>query len=103
MIVIPKQPYFDWDKAVFPEATPIQEMMEYNSYLLPEVELSFDPQKVMKKDWPWIFENELFSICTDESTWPEKRTWELFNEWFELQFSTLVLDLGHGPIVREKY
>ena len=103
VLVIPKQPFYDWDKTVFPD-TALMEVNrdEYNSYLIKDSILPFEPQKALKNDWQWIFENELFGICTDESTWPEKRTWKLFNEWFELKFSTVILDLVDQPILKEK-
>lgn len=103
VMVIPKQPFYDWDKAVFPDTTPMEEnRVEFNSYLLKDSILPIEPQKALKNDWKWILENELFGICTDESTWPEKRTWKLFNQWFELKFSTVILDLVGQPITKEE-
>jgi hypothetical protein len=56
----------------------------------------------MAEHWSWIFKQALFEICTDERTWPKKRTWKMFTEWFDLKFSTVVLDLVNGPISREE-
>lgn len=99
VLVIPKKPFFDWEKYVFPDQPSIEENLdEYSSYLLSDGILPFEPQKALKPYWKDIFENELFDICIDESTWPQKRTWKLFTEWFDLKFSTVVHDLEGGPI-----
>lgn len=52
VMVIPKRPFYDWDKAVFPDTTPMEENRdEYNSYLLRDSILPFEPQKALKNDW----------------------------------------------------
>lgn len=101
VMVIPKKPYYDWDKAVFPDTEGLENLEEYNSYLIEDSVLPRDPKKALKKHWEWIFENELFGVCTDEDTWPANRTWKLFGEWFEVKFSTVVLDLVEGSILKE--
>jgi hypothetical protein len=79
------------------------QMDEYNSYLIKDSILPQHPQKALKDEWEWIFENELFGTCTDEDAWPQKRTWKMFNEWFDLKFSTVILDLIEGPIFKEDW
>ena len=39
----------------------------------------------------------------DENEWPTKLTWKLFTEWFEFQFSSMVIALENGAIEREEY
>ncbi len=101
VMVIPKKPYYDWNKAVFPGLSGMGSKNEFNSYLVADTILPAEPKKALNKHWEWIFENELFSVCTDEDTWPENRTWKLFNEWFEVRFSTVVMDLVERPIQKE--
>jgi len=103
VLVIPKEPYYDWDKEVFPDTEGISELKEFNSYLIEESISADNPKKSLKKYWEYIFENELFNICTDEEAWPKNRTWNLFNEWFELKFSTVVTDLLNYPISKEEF
>ncbi|MEY3050227.1 MAG: hypothetical protein RLY31_12 [Bacteroidota bacterium] len=88
---------------MFPE-DPLTEgdFSEYGSYLLRDSILPQEPKKAMAEHWSWIFKQALFEICTDERTWPKKRTWKMFTEWFDLKFSTVVLDLVNGPISREE-
>jgi hypothetical protein len=45
-----------------------------------------------------LFEIRLNYSCIDRTMWPEVRTLEVFNDWFEIRFSNLVLDLEEGPV-----
>ena len=102
VMVIPKKPLDDWEKSVFPDSFSVEDWEdECSAYLLKDSIMPNDPEKALKNDWEWIFENELFGICTNESTWPERRTWKMFMEWFDLKFSTIVLDLVDKPIIKE--
>jgi len=101
VLVIPKKSFYDWAKAVFPDTDGIGALEEFNSYLIKDDILAQEPKKALRGHWTWIFENELLGACTDEDTWPKNRTWKLFNEWFELRFSSVVLDLLEGPVYRE--
>ncbi len=102
LMVIPKRPFFEWEKSVFPDLPSIEEGLDdYNAYLLKDNILPDELKSGLKNQWQWIFENELRGICEDEATWPKNRSWKLFNEWFELKFSSIVLDLVNGPIRKE--
>ena len=106
VIIIPKQPAYDWENKVFPEdelIRNIEDAVEHNSYLLEEYQVYDDPKKALKKYWKFIFEDHLFGICLDENEWPKKLTWKLFTEWFEFHFSSMVIDLEKGGIVKEEY
>ncbi len=99
ILIVPKQPFYDWSNALFPdlELKQASEERDYNSYLL-EDELFLDnPKKELTKYWKAIFLNQLFGQCTDESTYP-KLTWKLFTEWFDFYKSSIVSDLTDQPI-----
>lgn len=104
VMVIPKQAYYNWANTVFPD-DPIKtdSFNEHNAYLLNDELLFDEPKKALKNYWEFIFENELFGICTDDSTWPQKLTWQLFTEWFTCHFSSVVLDLENKPLYLEKF
>jgi hypothetical protein len=104
LLVIPKQPFYDWSNALFPDLpeTNPKDVDEYNSYLL-EDELFIDnPKKELKKYWKNIFINELFGQCTDESTFPAL-SWKLFNQWFDFYRSAVVSDLTKDPLYTIDY
>jgi len=48
---------------------------------------------VLEEFWPAIFEAMLEGWVTDESLWPTNRTQQMFQEWFEIQMSSMVQDL----------
>ncbi|MDD2983533.1 MAG: hypothetical protein PHQ74_09095 [Crocinitomicaceae bacterium] len=106
VIIIPKQPFYDWENAVFPEPDFLASAataQEHNSYLLNEDHFYDDPKKVLQKYWRFIFEDQLFGICINETDWPQKLTWKLFTEWFDFYFSSMVIDLENKMIEREEY
>ena len=39
-----------------------------------------------------LFEMELENWYTDPDLWPQKRTYELFQEWFKIEFHSVLLD-----------
>ncbi|MES0490841.1 MAG: hypothetical protein ABUK01_12670 [Leptospirales bacterium] len=45
-----------------------------------------------------LFKNELNAWYTDESLWPEKRNRKAFNEWFRVDFHSIVSDTAGGEI-----
>jgi len=104
VLVVPLKPFFEWENSVFPES-PLKEddLHEHNSYLLSDELIFSDPKVALKKHWKFIFENELFDICTDDSAWPQKLTWNLFNQWFKCYFSSIVIDLETKPLYLESY
>lgn len=39
-----------------------------------------------------LFENELNGWYTDESLWPKKRTYKIFQEWFDIEYHSVIMD-----------
>lgn len=99
ILIVPKQPFYDWSNALFPdlEQERASEERDYNSYLLEDELFLDDPKKELAKYWKPIFLNELFGHCTDENTYP-KLSWKLFTEWFDFYKSSIVSDLSEQPI-----
>jgi hypothetical protein len=49
-------------------------------------------QRWLKKNYAVLFEAELEGWYTVPSLWPQKRTFKLFQEWFEPQCHTVLVD-----------
>ena len=49
-----------------------------------------------------MIENELAGWSIDESTWPKRRGYKTFREWFEIEHHSVVLELGDGMIEVEE-
>lgn len=99
-----KQAFYDWSNEIFPGLPPIEmsSINECNSYLLEDELLFHDPKVALKKYWKSIFESELMGMCTDPAKWP-KITWDLFTEWFDFNFSSMVHDLIDDDLYTEHY
>ena len=61
--------------------------------LLQSVFVNRDDERILKKVYRRIFEEELYAWMTDESVWPEKRDYPTFRAWFDVAFHSLVFDL----------
>ncbi len=87
-----KKPFVDWHNALMPDM-PLPDNMigESSTYLVSE--LFDDADKLLRKHYNEIFENELFQMWTDENDWPQKITYKLFNEWFSVEIAGFVYDL----------
>ena len=93
----PKRPFLEWSKHDDAEglAESVFEALheEPNVYLLPEYEDASSQQELLKEFWPGLFEAMLEGWVTDEACWPRNRTFEMFQEWFEIQMTSVVEDL----------
>jgi len=50
-----------------------------------------------------LFESELEGWYTDESLWPKNRDLKLFDQWFDVECHTVLVDTFTGPIVDDEY
>jgi hypothetical protein len=52
----------------------------------------------IKANYEVLFEAELEGWYTDESLWPQQRTFKLFQKWFEVECHTMIEDTAGTPI-----
>lgn len=104
LVVKPNMPYVEWINTL-PTQNETLEFDEldadYATYLIPEVDDEEDVSKAVEAQFEKIFETELETWTTDKSKWPEI-TWTRFCEWFEVDCSSLILDLCEDPLEYEK-
>ncbi|WNJ17571.1 hypothetical protein [Pontibacter sp. G13] len=105
VMVIPKKPFDDWARELYQEEydSLLEHRTEYNSYLVSDEILTEDPKKALKKHWKFIFQQELFDMYRDDRQWPKRLTWNLFCEFFDVKFSTVVLDLLSKRLIKEDF
>src|SRR5258705_5599180 len=68
MVVIPKQPFLDWIRAVDDDPGPLELVdlqKDCSAYLVPECDDLEDQMAVILWCWDVVFEEELFSWFTD--------------------------------------
>ena len=108
LVIKYKEPAVEWINKVDPHKDDAGLTIEIvntdnHIYLISE-ELADDPKglkKWLKKNYKKIFELELDGWYTDPSLWPKKRKFELFNEFFEVELHSILIDTVDGPIVDE--
>ncbi len=96
IMVNPKAPYIDWANGLDddgPKLSLSDSPHERTIYLVDEIEFNRDFDKVIDEHYSKIFEHELYSWHLAEEDWPQDRGRDVFNEWFELETHSLVLDL----------
>jgi hypothetical protein len=105
VVIRPKQPFVDWLNSVPGESsdnTLERISSENTTFLIPEFFGHNESLVYIKKIYDQIFEFELFGWYTDEDLWPEKRTWKMFQEWFDIEMNSEVFDLVDEYIEKEE-
>lgn len=100
-----KQPFVDWANQL-PDArhkvwlNDLQE--DCTVVLIPEYDNKEEAKEYIDKIAENIFDNELFSWCTNEDWWPQKRTKAMFWKWFDIELYSTVIDSSEEAIVKEE-
>jgi hypothetical protein len=93
VIIKPKQPFIDWIKSQDQNSEMPEEKHDFKSVYLLAEEDADDWNKYVKKEYLWIFNNELEGWNNDAHTWPINKTWDTFNKWFDFEVQTMIYDL----------
>ncbi|MHB1146326.1 MAG: ferritin family protein [Lutibacter sp.] len=95
IVVKPLKSFADWLFNLYPEDG-YPEFMESNIYLVnDEIE---DLEVWLKKKFDKFFMFELESWNTNKKEWPQKRTYKMFRQWFQVELSTMVFDMEKQPV-----
>ena len=105
-IIKPKAPYVDWINTLpgTVDPTTVDNLQtDCTALLLPHFDTDEESLNYLKKNFRTIFEYELYGWHTDKGSWPNKLTFKQFQEWFNIEFHSEVIDLGKGSIAIEEY
>lgn len=104
IILLPKAPFYRWANAVFSDLPDIdEEFDEFTSYMVHEDLILGDIEMALEDLWEKMFEAQLNEICLDEEMWPQNRTWKMFQEWFKVVPSSVIVDLVEDePLMMEE-
>lgn len=101
VVVRPTQSFLDW----LHEADPTSSELiladlghEPNIYLLPNAGSPDDADRLLRRCFDTIFTAELDAWYRDRSTWPPKRTYQMFRLWFECFHHSLLFDLAETDL-----
>lgn len=60
-----------------------------------------DAWEILEEFYEEIFPNELGGWHTDPEAWPQNRTFEMFQQWFHVEFHSVVEDLCDDELFDE--
>ena len=100
-ILRPRGPFIHWAATIDAEATNAALAAQASVYLVPEEHNGEYEAPSLEEYFEEMFELELADWTEDETRWPERRDFETFLEWFDVQGESVVTDLGRGPILIE--
>lgn len=108
IVLMPKQPVLDWIRRVDPnppDLTLDQLRLEQNAFLVPDdLDGQQDAERWVQRRWQMFFESFLAEWYTVESWWPQKRTFKMFKDWFDIQYHSMVWDMAASePISYEDW
>lgn len=100
LVVIPTEVFLQWlkDSPVGdPSFTLARICAEVTVYLTPDMDSG--PDQWLRRNFAHIFESELMAWCLDRDCWPERRTYQEFQRYFNIHYSSVVHDLADEPLL----
>lgn len=104
-----KLPAVEWINEADPvkrngEGIKLEEANEERTVYLISDRAGDDPatfHRWLRRNYLALFENEVGDWYTDPALWPVDRSFKVFQEWFEAELHTVVVDTVEGEIVEE--
>src|SRR5687767_9624939 len=90
LVIIPKEPFLAWLKFHDPEEEFEPSITEGDIYLLPAFETKEQIENWLRKNFNFLFTEQLNNWYTDPEMWPQNRTFKMFREWFNYSAHTWV-------------
>ena len=104
--IVPKQACIDWVNNIFPDDPVYNKEMKGHDYasvfLIPEFDTPEKAMQWMEKSWETWFDSLLLEWCADEDLWPQNRSWNLLNEYFDIRYHSLIFDALPLQIKKEE-
>lgn len=96
-IVRPEQPFLDW-LGKLPDFESLELSLEQvqgdcTALIIPEFDDEDEAAAFVYKLWEDLFEAELDAWSEDKALWPQKRSVEMFMEWFRIEIHTTVVEI----------
>lgn len=104
LIIKPNTYFLDWLNQL-PDNIPVESpysiediRQDCTTFLLPDVVSEGSIDFIIEPIKTNLFEMELADWCTNPEWWPADRTNETFDQWFDLEYHSMVWDLLELPI-----
>ena len=96
--VVPKTPFFEWYKALYPDNPIREEIKAANTYLVDYFNAPSEMEAWLDKRFDYFFKSELNEWHSKTKDWPKKRTYAMFKEWFQVISCMEVYDTEMSPV-----
>jgi hypothetical protein len=106
LVIKPQQPYIQWANSLDDEGVKRGEDVEpeHRVYLVYDISsFEIDVEATVAPYFEFIFEEELNAWHRLESDWPARRDFATFLAWFEVEYHSMVIDLGRGRVRARPY
>ena len=104
-LLIPLDPFWNWLQSLSIDLSEysLEDLQaDANAYLVNPCDNADEVWDEIEARFEEIFAAELADWCEDESEWPDLHP-DIFNEWFDIQLSTVLTDLSSEPLAREAF
>ncbi len=105
-VVLPKQPFVDWTNQLDVDADGLHQTLSLDEqrregtvYLIAEVVLESDFNQQLEQSWLSIFQNELSAWDELGDHWPQKMSFDVFRQWFDVYPQIMAIDLCEKPLL----
>lgn len=104
IVILPGEPFMKWLHGVDPISSDYglaDLRVEPRVYLVPDSGSAEEIERLLRRNFDTIFKAELDGWFRDESTWPKKRTYGMFREWFEYSYHSVLVDLAKDDLCHD--
>lgn len=100
VVVKPRRPFLEWLNLLLDDRDLSLESVrnEPHIFLLSEYVYDDEQPEILEHFYDLIFEIVLQSWITDEPLWPADRSFTMFQDWFDVEFASMVIDLVDQPL-----
>jgi len=92
LILIPRKIYYEWSRYIIPE----NEYLNGNGaelFLLPRFSSNEKAEEFYRLFYDLFFQYKLRQYSENPDYWPVNRTYDMFNQWFEVRIAGVVSSL----------
>jgi hypothetical protein len=102
--VTAKEPFLDWLKGLPDPCDFGLDLVNGDNtiYLLPVYEDDQQRDRILRRYFLLIFEDQLAGWWTRECDWPSQRDLRTFKRWFDVEFHSVVHDLVAGSLLEDE-
>ena len=86
LVLIPRKIYYEWSRYVIPEMNYLNEQ-EAEFFLLPQFNSVEKTEEFCKLFFDLFFQYKLKRWSEDPAFWPVNRTYEMFQQWFDVRIT----------------